>query len=102
MYRLQDLIKKAIDVSKKSQLEWDKVPLRERVSIWLKAADLMANKYRWELNASTMAGQSKTVIQAEIDAAAETVDFFRYCISRYEISTNESHEAYIIILYFQI
>lgn len=72
------MIEKAIHLSKKAQLEWDLVPLKERVSIWLKAANLMATKYRMELNATTMAGQSKTVIQAEIDSAAELIDFFRY------------------------
>lgn len=73
----KDLIKKAINVASKAQLEWDRVPLKERVSIWRKAADLMATKYRSELNATTMAGQSKTVIQAEIDSAAELTDFVR-------------------------
>jgi 1-pyrroline-5-carboxylate dehydrogenase len=45
--------------------------------MWLQAADLMAGKYRQELNAATMLGQSKTVIQAEIDSAAELIDFLR-------------------------
>eukprot|EP00660_Eupelagonema_oceanica_P011084 gene11084-18488_t len=44
------------------------------MAIWLKAADLMATKYRADLCAATMLGQSKTVWQAEIDAAAETID----------------------------
>lgn len=94
-YANSNLIKKAIQVSKKAQLEWDLVPLKERVSIWMKAANLMATKYRMELNATTMAGQSKTVIQAEIDSAAELIDFFRFNayfaqeLTRYQpISTN--------------
>lgn len=70
-------MKKAIDTAVKTQVEWDRVPLKEKVAIWRKAADLMATKYRAELNATTMAGQSKTVIQAEIDAAAELIDFVR-------------------------
>lgn len=41
------------------------------------AAELMAGKYRQDLNATTMLGQSKTVIQAEIDSAAELIDFIR-------------------------
>lgn len=49
-----------------------------RLCIWEKAADLMAGVYRQELNAATMLGQSKTVIQAEIDSAAELIDFIRY------------------------
>ncbi len=73
----QDLIKKAISVAKSAQIEWDRVPIQEKVSIWRRAADLMASKYRMELNASTMAGQSKTVIQAEIDSSAELIDFVR-------------------------
>lgn len=48
-----------------------------RLKIWDKAADLMAGKYRAKLNAATMLGQAKTVIQAEIDSAAELIDFFR-------------------------
>lgn len=44
----------------------------------MKAADMMANKYRWKLNATTMLGQAKTIVQAEIDAAAELIDFIRY------------------------
>ncbi|XP_076765603.1 delta-1-Pyrroline-5-carboxylate dehydrogenase 1 isoform X2 [Xylocopa sonorina] len=72
-----DLIKKAIDVAVKTQREWEKYPFEKRLEIWLRAADLMATKYRQQLNAATMLGQSKTVIQAEIDSAAELIDFFR-------------------------
>lgn len=76
-YADQGLIKKAIDVAVKTQSQWDKTTLGERIRIWEKAADLMANEYRQELNAATMLGQSKTTIQAEIDAAAELIDFIR-------------------------
>jgi len=48
------------------------------VDIFLKAGDLVATKYRSQLNAATMLGQGKTVFQAEIDAACELADFFRY------------------------
>ena len=72
-----DLVKKAIDVAVKTQREWEKCPIEERLEIWLRAADLIANKYRQQLNAATMLGQGKTVIQAEIDSAAELIDFFR-------------------------
>lgn len=61
----------------KTQREWEKVPFEKRLDIWLKAADLMATKYRQQLNASTMLGQGKTAIQAEIDSAAELIDFFK-------------------------
>lgn len=73
----QDLIEKAIDNAVQTQKTWDAIPLANKISIWLKAADLMANKYRMLLNATTMLGQAKTVIQAEIDAAAELIDFLR-------------------------
>lgn len=73
-----DIISKAIDVSQKRRAEWERVPLKERIDIFLKAADLVSDKYRYDLNASTMLGQSKTIIQAEIDAAAELADFFRF------------------------
>jgi len=76
-YATPDLVKKAIETSVKAQQEWDAVPLSERIKIWLKAAEMMACDYRWKLNASTMLGQSKTIIQAEIDAACELIDFIR-------------------------
>lgn len=72
-----DLVKKAIETAVCAQKDWERVPLQDRMKIWLKAADLMATKYRQKLNAATMLGQSKTAIQAEIDAAAELIDFFR-------------------------
>lgn len=72
------LIQDAIVTSVKNQKTWDNVPIEERVKIYLRAADLMAGKYRQKLNAATMLGQAKTVIQAEIDAAAELIDFFRF------------------------
>lgn len=77
-YADEKLVQKAICSSTEMQQKWDKTPLKERVEIWERAANLMAGKYRQKLNASTMLGQSKTAIQAEIDAAAELVDFFRF------------------------
>lgn len=71
-------MQKAIEVATKTQKTWDSVPFEERIKIWMRAADLMANKYRWKLNAATMLGQAKTVVQAEIDSAAELIDFIRY------------------------
>ncbi|KAK4306317.1 hypothetical protein Pmani_021868 [Petrolisthes manimaculis] len=73
-----ELVQKAIDVAVAARPAWERVPLSEKFDIWLKAADLMAGKYRQDLNATTMLGQSKTVIQAEIDAAAELIDFIRF------------------------
>ncbi|KAF6213800.1 hypothetical protein GE061_011522 [Apolygus lucorum] len=77
-YASPDQLQKAIKCASEAQKCWDAVPLRERIKIWLKAADLMAGKYRQELNAATMLGQSKTAIQAEIDSACELIDFIRY------------------------
>ncbi|XP_017840385.2 delta-1-pyrroline-5-carboxylate dehydrogenase, mitochondrial [Drosophila busckii] len=76
-YADQKLIQQAICSAVETQTKWDRVPLVERLKIWERAADLMAGKYRQDLNAATMLGQSKTVIQAEIDAAAELIDFIR-------------------------
>lgn len=76
-YATPDLINKAISTAVQTQKTWDAVPLADKISIWLKAADLMANKYRMLLNATTMLGQAKTAMQAEIDAAAELIDFMR-------------------------
>lgn len=72
-----DLVKKAINVAVKAQREWEKQPIEKRLEMWLRIADLMATKYRQQLNAATMLGQSKTVIQAEIDSSAELIDFFK-------------------------
>lgn len=72
-----ELVKKAIDVAVKAQREWERWPIEKRLEMWLRISDLMATKYRQHLNAATMLGQSKTVIQAEIDSAAELIDFFK-------------------------
>jgi 1-pyrroline-5-carboxylate dehydrogenase len=53
----QDLVQKAIDNSLKARKAWDRTPLEKRCDVFLKAADLMANKYRMDLMASTMMGQ---------------------------------------------
>ncbi|KAI1309398.1 Delta-1-pyrroline-5-carboxylate dehydrogenase, mitochondrial [Halotydeus destructor] len=73
-----DVIQTAIDASQKRREEWEKVPLSQKIKLLLKAADLVSGKYRAKLNAATILGQSKTIIQAEIDAAAELADFFRF------------------------
>ena len=54
------------------------MPWQHRAAIFLKAADLLAGPYRHVMNAATMLGQSKTAHQAEIDAACEMIDFFRF------------------------
>lgn len=56
------------------------MPFADRAAIFLKAADLMSGKYRYELMATTMLGQGKNAWQAEIDAAAELCDFLRFAV----------------------
>ncbi|KAJ0180832.1 hypothetical protein K1T71_002917 [Dendrolimus kikuchii] len=77
-YASEKTIQKAIEVSKEAQIKWDCTPLNERIQIWQTAAELMAGSHRQRLNAATMLGQSKTAIQAEIDAACELIDFFKF------------------------
>ena len=62
----------------KAHKEWESVSWVERVSITLKAAELISSKYRQLINAATMLGQGKSVFQAEIDSSCETIDFLKY------------------------
>jgi 1-pyrroline-5-carboxylate dehydrogenase len=73
-----DEITMAVDEAKKAWKDWSEMDWVSRASIFLRAAELLATKYRDAVNASTMLGQSKTVHQAEIDAACELIDFYRY------------------------
>ncbi|KAI9333410.1 Aldehyde/histidinol dehydrogenase [Obelidium mucronatum] len=74
----KDLINKAIDGALAAKPAWEAMPFNDRAAIFLKAADLLANKYRYQVMAATMLGQSKNAWQAEIDAAAELADFWRF------------------------
>lgn len=71
-------IDQAIEAALAAKENWENMPWEHRSSIFLKAAALSAGKYRAELNAATMLGQSKNVYQAEIDSACEWVDFLRF------------------------
>ena len=71
------MLHQAIDAALKARKEWERIPLNQKVDIFLKAGDLVSTKYRAQLNAATMLGQGKTVFQAEIDSAGELADFFR-------------------------
>ena len=71
-------IRQAIDAAMAAKPAWETMPWQERASIFLKAADLISQKYSPLLNAATMLGQSKNVFQAEIDSTCELVDFLRY------------------------
>jgi 1-pyrroline-5-carboxylate dehydrogenase len=71
-------ITRAIDAANAAHAGWAATPWTTRAAVFLKAADLLATKYRPILNAATMLGQSKTAYQAEIDSACELIDFFRF------------------------
>jgi len=70
-------VKKAINSALTIKDQWTNTPWKERAAIFLKAAELIAGPYRSKINAATMIGQSKTIFQAEIDAACELVDFLK-------------------------
>src|SRR5947209_4751308 len=72
---------RAIDGALAAHREWSRMDWRDRAAIFLRAADLLAGPYRMVLNAATMLGQSKTVHQAEIDAACELIDFWRFNVA---------------------
>ncbi|KAI2808546.1 hypothetical protein BLOT_006491 [Blomia tropicalis] len=74
----KELSEQAIQASLARAREWENVDINDRVNALLKAADLVSGKYRQDLNAATMLGQAKTIIQAEIDSACELADFFRF------------------------
>ena len=71
----------AIAAAKAASRAWSGLAWTERAAIFLKAADLLAGPWRNRLNAATMLGQSKTLHQAEIDSAAELIDFWRFNVS---------------------
>ena len=74
---VEQAIKAALDAKK----QWANLPWEQRAAIFLKAADLLAGPYRAKINAATMLAQSKTIHQAEIDAACEFIDFLRFNVS---------------------
>ncbi|KAB8155918.1 L-glutamate gamma-semialdehyde dehydrogenase [Kordia sp. TARA_039_SRF] len=71
-------VTQAIDAALEAREKWAQLTWEQRAAIFLKAAELIAGPYRAKINAATMIAQSKTVHQAEIDAACETVDFLRF------------------------
>ena len=68
----------AINAAMNARDKWSNLPWEQRAAIFLKAADLLAGPFRDKMNAATMLGQSKNVYQAEIDAACELIDFFKF------------------------
>jgi 1-pyrroline-5-carboxylate dehydrogenase len=73
-----DHLDQAIAAAAAAKEEWENMAWQDRMAIFLKAADLLAGPWRAVLNAATMLGQSKNVFQAEIDAACELIDFWRF------------------------
>ncbi|NUY81681.1 L-glutamate gamma-semialdehyde dehydrogenase [Flavobacterium sp. MAH-1] len=71
-------VEKAISTALDARKNWASLPWEQRAAIFLKAAELIAGPYRAKINAATMIAQSKTIFQAEIDAACELIDFLRF------------------------
>jgi 1-pyrroline-5-carboxylate dehydrogenase len=71
-------VQQAVDAASGAWHDWSRTPWEERAAIFLRAAELLAGPWRATLNAATMLGQSKTAHQAEIDAACELIDFWRF------------------------
>ncbi|MBD3237589.1 MAG: aldehyde dehydrogenase family protein, partial [Candidatus Eisenbacteria bacterium] len=68
----------AVAAADEAKMQWSCLPWPERVSIFLRAAELLAGPWRASLNAAAMLGIGKSIFQAEIDAACELIDFFRF------------------------
>jgi 1-pyrroline-5-carboxylate dehydrogenase len=71
-------VDRAIKAAAEAWEDWSRLPWEERAAVFLRAAELLAGPWRSTLNAATMLGQSKTAHQAEIDAACELIDFYRF------------------------
>lgn len=71
-------VHQAIQVALEAKYKWMHTPLADRIQIFHTAATLLRSKYRATINAATMVGQSKNIVQAEIDAACELIDFFTF------------------------
>jgi 1-pyrroline-5-carboxylate dehydrogenase len=74
-------VERAIAAAAEAWNDWSRTPWEDRAAIFLRAAELLAGPWRPTLNAATMLGQSKTAHQAEIDAACEVIDFWRFNVS---------------------
>lgn len=77
-------VERAAQAAAHARASWAGLPWEQRASVLLKAADLLTHSWRDRVNAATMLGQAKTVHQAEIDAACELIDFWRFNVSYYE------------------
>jgi 1-pyrroline-5-carboxylate dehydrogenase len=83
----------AIESSREAQREWSNWPWEDRAAVFLRAAELLSTTWRTTLNAATMLGQSKTAYQAEIDAACELIDFWRFNCAFAQELYNEQPES---------
>ena len=86
-------VKAAAAAASKAKKKWAGMNWEARAAIFLKAADLLAGRWRNTLNAATMLGQSKTCFQAEIDAACELIDFWRFNVAFYHDIMSEQPES---------
>jgi len=86
-------VKNAIISALEAKEKWSSMNWEHRAAIFLKAADLLAGPYREKLNAATMLAQSKNVYQAEIDAACELIDFFRFNVQYMQELYKEQPES---------
>jgi 1-pyrroline-5-carboxylate dehydrogenase len=74
----EEHVGRAVEAALEARREWQSLPWEARAAVFLKAADLLSTTFRPVLNAATMLCQSKVAFQAEIDAACELIDFFRF------------------------
>ena len=74
-------VSEAITSALEAKQAWQDMPFNDRAAVFLRAAELVSGKYRFEIMAATMLGQGKNAWQAEIDAAAELADFFRFNVA---------------------
>lgn len=86
-------VKQAIDAALSAREKWSRMSWKQRASIFLKAAGMISGPYRARINAATMLGQSKTVHQAEIDAACELSDFLRFNVQYMTEIYNEQPDS---------
>jgi 1-pyrroline-5-carboxylate dehydrogenase len=91
-------VERAIAASREAARDWAAWPWEDRAAVFLKAAELLSTSWRATLNAATMLGQSKTAYQAEIDAACELIDFWRFNVhfaqQLYELQPLSDHAAW--------
>lgn len=86
----REIVQEAIKNALAAKSAWESMPFNDRAAIFLKAADLLTTKYRYQVMAATMLGQGKNAWQAEIDSAAELADFWRFnCQYAAEIYANQ-------------